>query len=452
MSLNKLFTFIFISTLFASTLSNESWDEYESKSEVEMLAEVQGDIHALYSYPPYICHALHEVQEKINIFVTKYESYYRKNRSFVFKIINFIFFDKDQLNKNYYVANFDLKDYFYKFKMLKADNSESVNKLDSSELNLHDSQVQVNEHDSLLRSISDPKNKGKYDKYRTDDQAFNYYLIGKTFASTLWDKNFMCFSVQDLSLLIFRIFNYGFLDTKYIKRFFNGFYDGLYAETSDPAENLLRGFLLEQFFTYNLQVMLNFDKTTAGNLVKVFDHRQNQEELNDLITEFSTLYAYIIREVKVFWLGHNGSMKSYVRQYQQNPKLFFENVGRNASVYLSIYGLRYLKGMILHSATTFGAILIDDQFREVTNQFEQKIIEKLGPKFPDSIKQFQEGYLSKEHAVPTNTFENLVETYEEHAAVAEKFEQCKFVDLMTLYTTFQRSLDRSLDKSHQNIL
>lgn len=452
MLLRSVFPLIFTFIFLASALSQKSWADYQSKTEADIMAEVQEDIVALHNYPPFVCYALHKVEEKVATFVTKYESYYRKNRSFIFKIWNAIFFDKDKLNKNYYAAHFDLKNYFYEFRMLKKENTPSVNDLDNSELNLHDSQVKVDEHDSLLWSISDSKNKGKFDKFRIEDETFNYYLIGKMFATTLWNRQFMCYTVQELSLLIFRIFNHGFLDTKYIKRFFNGFYDGLYTATSNPAEDYLRGYLMEQFFTYNLQVMLNFDAVTAENLIKVFDHRQNKQELDDLITEFSTLYAYIIREVKIFWLSHNGSMESYLRQYHQNPKLFIENTGRGASVFLSIYAFRFLKGMILLPAHTFGAYVIEEQFKELSISLEKKIQDKLGPKYPDAIKQIQEVYLNRENAIPTKTFESFVETFEEYVAFIEKNEKCKFVDLVTLYETFQRSLNQAREQNKKVIL
>ena len=433
-----LLQFIFIAMLSMATLTQKSWADYKDMKKEDILQEVDNDVVKLHEYQPYICYALHEVEASIGVFATKYENYYKPGRNLFRKIWNSIFIDKTLLNKNYYTANFDLKNLFYEFRLLKKDQSEEMNKLDNSDMQLSEDLTGASALADIMKSIDNSDFKGQFNNLNVEDNKFNYYLLGKMFADTLFKDKFLCYDIPELSLLLFRMFHYNLLDAKFLYRFFNGFYDSLYEEIPNYKETKVRNYLMEQFFTYNLQTMLDIEYEMANEFVKMFNHKQSKEEIDNMIHEFSSLYGFILREVKVYTLEHNGSLSSYVKQYHSNPKLFVMNSIKQSGVYVSIFFYRYIKGLLLAPLGPIGGFVVTDALTDVNKDIEKYIEVKLGPDHPDSMRFLKDKSLKKDSFLKSNCLEDYVGIFERNVSKSEACEKCRIVDLAMLYAEFEQ--------------
>jgi hypothetical protein len=437
---SKINSFLFLLLIVGSTFLLKSWEEYKGLELEEILSDSnENDIIQLHKYPPYICYSSRETENSILEFSSRYEDYYKSRKSIFGKLYNFIFYDKVKVNKRFYKSNFQLKNMFYAFRLLKEQQPSVANDKDDSKMALSRMDDENEESSSLILSLENSKIKEEVKDFRIPSEAFNYYSLGKFFANLLLKDKFVCYSVHDLSLLIFRIFNYKYLNIAYVYRFFNGFYDSLFEDVKDIQESKVRRVLMERFLTYNLQIILKIDEKMAQILVSMFDHKQSKEEINQMIFEFSSVYSFILKEVHYYRKTHNEDFKSYSTLFKKDPKLFVTNLLKTTSIFVSIFAFRLVKSLILSPIAPFGELVVEIAMTDASKQVEEKIREVMAPEHPEAFSQLESKLFKTSSEVTTNSLEEFIQFFEQTTDSAKRVEQLNIVDLTYLYESYAQT-------------
>jgi hypothetical protein len=430
----KIHSLICIFILTGTALFLESWQKYEGLEVLDILGEVeQNDIIKLHKYQPYICYNLKETEMSIFDFSSRYEDYYKSRKRLLGKMFNFFFYDQAKVNKIYYMSNFQLKNMFYNFRLLKEQEDDVTNAKDDSEISLSRKNDENEESSSLILSFENSKIKEEVKEFKIQSEDFNYYSLGRFFANLLLKDKFVCYSVHDLSLLIFRIFHYKYLNITYVYRFFKGFYDSLFEAVDDIRETKLRNILMERFLIHNLQVFLNVDQEMAQILVSMFDHKQTKNEVNQMILEFSSLYSFILKEVHYYRKTHNSDFKSYSTLFKSNPKLFVTNMLRSTSIFVVIFSFRLIKSLFLAPIAPFGELIVEVAMADASIELENTVRKILAPKHPEALRYLENKYFKASSELQTNSLEDFIKIFEEMTNSVKKVDQLDIVDLTAIY-------------------
>jgi hypothetical protein len=196
----------------------------------------------------------------------------------------------------------------------------------------------------------------------------------------IWDE-FICYSVPDLSLLIFKIFYLRMFTVVQVGDFFRGFFGKLEETAAREGPNGYALKALKRFFGFNMLVMLGIDNNMAGRLLKMFAAR-GEKDSTDLKNNFVELYSLVLDTISKYEDETDSQKDRMVRQMLQFDKYALKIVAGHGTFLALVYTLSFLKGMCVGPFGPYLAVVISQHTSFITDAIENGVKQYL----PNSVK------------------------------------------------------------------
>lgn len=105
-------------------------------------------------------------------------------------------------------------------------------------------------------------------------ESFDYKKIGSYYAGLLFNKNFVCLSVPEITLHIFQMFYFRSFPQSELKNFFEGFYDGIKASIDSNSEVYLED-VTRDFFGFNMLALTGIQAKYINGLIDKFNDKES---------------------------------------------------------------------------------------------------------------------------------------------------------------------------------
>lgn len=356
----KHFTFIIILlTSIGSTSSVKFWDDYAPfstrKDFVVRLGEEakNAGFSSVYEYQPYVCYIFREYVDSKNNEFTESLNEMLKKHSVSEWFMELVTSNKENKFFDSY-KQLIVRSYSYFFEKLTPEDAL------------------LNEPNELADDLQKPITSRWIDraykkifedgKIQTDflRREFDHFDIGQFYARLLFYKDFSCYDVPEMSLIIFKMFYFRVFEEKYLGDFFRGFFGVLKEAKDSDAAVLFQTNTVNSFFGYNVLVLLGMKSSYADQLLTVFNTDPDRESV--MIDNFVIMYSTVLRTVEAAERTRAKEKDDFLKDLVSLKERALEKFGRKLTFFTLKYVQALLMGAALGPVGTLGAVVVHEVF------------------------------------------------------------------------------------------
>ena len=369
--------------------------------------------------------------------------------------------------KNYRKKNKTISDFINKIKGEPKELEQLVNLYENSILNtatlfryLAKSQAELDEMIPLKANAKLPAEKvlqshsGSVDirtqlvrliKERLKDvdivegRVVNWPLVGKYLSRLLISGDYVCLSVQDLSLMIFRLFYLKIIPQEHLQAFFMNFF--LFNGDNKGASNVelqYRRRALYEFFGFNIYVIMGIKSETAEDMFKLFMDNDSEQDFEKAVLNFCNFYDESLGIIDQFEDAKEENHQALMKALTLKSSTEVKNLFLNGLFLMIVLIIQVLHLYIMFHLKIAEKLLLGGVLTKLTS----KMIDEIEKFFPTTKTRDRE---LKERMIKTlkadkpdfhltnfddflGYFENVVKTYKESPMAKVAYEVNRFND------------------------
>lgn len=362
--------FIILLTIIRSGSAVKFWDDYELFSTREDFVDKLSDeakalgYSSIYQHAPYTCFIYRRYVNSKNTEFTESLKALLKGHSVSEWFMELV--TSNQENK-----------FFDSYKgLVERSYSYFFEKLESEDALLNEPTELV---DNLAKPITsrwiDKAHRKIFEKseFQTDFQRrdFDHYDIGEFYGRLLFYKDFSCYDVPEMSLIIFKMFYYRVFEERYLGDFFRGFFSVLKENRESPASALFQTDTVNSFFGYNVLVLLGMKSTYANRLLTTFNTDPERESV--MIDNFIIMYSTVLKTVETAERTRAKEKDEFFKDLISLKERAVEKFGRKLSFFTLKYLQALLMGVALGPVGTLGAVAVTQVFDNELHKIHELI-------------------------------------------------------------------------------
>ena len=369
-------TFLFL--IITPLLTIKTWDDFKNYTEEQFEAEASASgLSTKEEYPPYKCSLVRDFIVSLKEFDKYYTAFQKKQKSesAEFSVTkHFTSFwqymkSRDEDFENYEVLVQKKNAFEHILIKLGAINQEDIienPEFEKVPTKKEEMYININ-HD--LKHMDDSNIKTYHEHIL---QKSNFYIFGKELNKLMFVqnkeddyKNFVCYSVPEISTLIFEIIYLRYItDKEGLKLFLKGFLENFF-DTDNKIDKAIYYKLFKSFYAYHLQIILDLDEDIIFKSFQQFRKLQNKETRDFINDDFINLYDLLKDSIYAYHV--NVAEKKKVSEiFSHEIKLLMVE----SSMFALIYGLGLAKQPLFTQMGFTGAYFVKLKIREV----ERKIV------------------------------------------------------------------------------
>ena len=360
-------------------LTIKTWDDFKDYEEQKFIFEADNlGIEDVWDYPPYKCKSIREFIISLKEFDQYYSAFQLEKQktqsveSSIKKTFNTFWeylssYDRDFKN---YQALLDKKNAFELLIIkLKVFGDITINSGEEFE------RVPTTKEDMFIKNNHDLQHIDENNiitDHEHNIENIDFYKLGKELNKLMFVqnkeddyKNFVCYSVPEISSLIFEIVYLRFIkDKDELKLFLTGFLENFF-DTDNNIDKAIFYRLFKSFYAYHLQVILNLDDDIIFKTFQLFRKLKNKDSRDFIIKDFINLYDLLKESIYIFHM--NVEEKTEINNvFTEDLQILFIE----SSMFSLVYGISLVKNPIFSQMAFVGAYYAKMKW----SQLEGKIV------------------------------------------------------------------------------